>query len=483
MDKIKKETEYEEYRQTLDDSEKRRLDEFFDLLSERTAAIEGCRYEIDRTYKQAILHYAEGDRGVFEILKTLDIDCLGGFYARKTGMWFPVDNMGDYKCHSEFGFVEICYSLGQKVIPCLLRIAVLYAVKRYPLFSCKLKRGFFRYFLDCKKGFPCVMEHSPEREVADGEFYGIFYKKNNMVIKYLDGIIDTYGALEFLRCISSKYYQLAEVNESDVRSHKIPPIYGENICGFDGIDVLPTPWVTKKKRCISISNDIISLNGGKGKRFTVQASTLAEHCRTLNATVLEYMIDNVIKGARASTDRSKGEISVGFSIDLRESYPTASMRNFTVDGTIRTPVNKTVSSQYIKDELSKQRSEEGIRNILGNLAYLYKETKYIPLGLKKYTKVFRDYKKLTDRSCYLSCFTGKVLEGEDFYITIKPHENEIGCFVTVLDTKAVVSVYNPGADPSFFETVREALNSDGMIVIEEIDRKTIEVNFKSEITR
>lgn len=476
----KKEKEFENYKNSLSVYEREKISEFFNCLKERTCCAERGWHKIKDAYQQAVVFYADVSMTVDEILKRLDISHLGGFYARRSGLWHPLDLVGNYKSigylNNEFGVYDMIYSTQDEIIPPLLQIAVYAAVKRYPLFSCRLKRGFFCYYLESSKKPVDVIKYTGANiltEALNEDFYKITYLNNKIILTYIDGITDSYGAASFFRAVTEYYsYLLSDDCNIELKANiSVAPEYRENVNEFDRMEIYPAEWIKKKNRSIILEGNLCRNKGWKTEHFTMSLTELEELCKSKSESIKEYFILVVCSAMKESTDRLKGELSVGISCDLRNSYNSKTLRNFTYEKVIYVNKEKDNFNGNIKEQFNKININNSSCGELGNILLMNSSIKYVPLILKPYTKAYRQLSDYWNVTCsfgyYKFC---DMTKGEDIYINLKP-AGGVGCFVTVSGNRVVLTVNNNGTDPTFSEKIAELLRKDGIAIVE--DREII----------
>ncbi len=468
----KKERDFDRYKNNLNLCDREEISAFFDSLKERTCCFEGGWLKMKSCYEDAILYYAWNNLSVDEILERLDHTHYGGFYARHSRLWHPLDIVGSYKSigflKKHWGVYEMVYNAGEEIVAPLLQLAVYAAVKRYPYFSCRLKKGFFGYYLEGAKNAVDVSSYVNEREPFDdrGEFYRLTYKQNKIILIYLDGITDSYGASLFLREVVSCYTYLSGDIIDDKLKENVAclPTYRENANEFDKMEIYPEEWLKKSDMCITLEGNMMGDGNWKTKCCTLSRKELENICKSRETSIKGYFLEAVCTAVNYSTDRLKGEIAVGMIWDLRKQYNSETVRNFTFERILRIDRQERDIKERVKNYLGMPCDNE----LLGNFLLLYNGIKRVPLLLKPCFKVYREMYKRCRTTCVFGCYeAGDSWRGKEMYITIKPQFCGMGCFVTLLDGKAVVTVCNNGTDPVFFEKLREIFRGDGISVFED----------------
>lgn len=468
----KKERAFERYISCLDLHDQAEISAFFDGLKERTCCFEGEWLKMRTCYEDAILYYAQNKMTVDEILVRLDHRHYGGFYARRSQIWHPLDIVGSYKSigflKNRRGIYEMIYNASEDIIPALLQLAVYAAVKRYPHFSCRLKRGFFGYYLESVKTAADISPYVCDREMFDDgdEFFKITYKQNKIILIYIDGIADNYGAQMFLKVITEYYaYLLGDVNDDGLKENISGlPTYSENTNEFDKMEIYPREWVKNNNRCITLEGNMDRYGEWKTECCTLSRKDLEQVCRSRETSLKGYFLEAVCNSAKYSTDRLKGEIAVGVVCNLRKEHDSMTVRNFTYESIFKLERQEG----ELKEKINNYIDRSGDNELLGNLLLVSNGIKRVPLVLKPYSKAYRDMYRRYQMTCVFGFYEAEKNRcGEEMYITLKPQECGIGCFVTLLNSRAVVTVCNNGTDPAFFEKLREIFRTDGISVFED----------------
>ena len=84
--------EYQELYTNLNDSEKDLLDAFFADFNLRFLLNKIDKRNLILDFENAIVYYYKNNYSIEQILEILDLSRIGGFYARDTELWFPLDD-------------------------------------------------------------------------------------------------------------------------------------------------------------------------------------------------------------------------------------------------------------------------------------------------------------------------------------------------------------------------------------------------------
>lgn len=473
----KKERDFEKYKNNLDEADFEKVSGFFDDLKARTCCFGDGFNKIRRWYEAAFLYYFKNNLTVDEIIKRLDHSHLSGFYARRSSLWYSLDIVGSYKSigflKGKKGIYEIIYVCEEDIIPSLLQIALCTAVKRYPFFACRLKKGFFGYYLDCEKKISDVCQYVKSKDLLCdfdevGEFFKLYYSKNKIVLAFVDGITDCYGAQTFLECVNEYYsYLLCGVLYKELES-KITdlPTYEENSNGFDSLNIYPREFENKKEESITLEGDLYGDGIWKTHCCTLVRRDLERVVLSRKTDAESYFLEVVFNALKYSTDRLSGEIAIGVSWDGREKNVKETVRNFTCERIFSADCRE----KNVREKINNLFMSAGLKkwDLLENLIFTLGAIKNVPLIFKPLSRVYGNFKKHNKYTCSFGCFYANNAE---MYITFKPCECGTGFFVTFLQHRVVVSVSNNGTDPSFFEKLERIFREDGISLLE--DREII----------
>ena len=111
---------------------------------------------------------------------------------------------------------RLSVTLTEDVDPDLLRAALGKALVRFPSFSCRLRRGFFWYYLEHIDGAPPVLEDvfNPLSKLdtkKNGHFmFRVLYYKSRIACEFSHALTDGHGGMTFLTSLVAEYVKLKQ---------------------------------------------------------------------------------------------------------------------------------------------------------------------------------------------------------------------------------------------------------------------------------
>ena len=218
-------TEFSDFLGQLVDEDKELLTAFFDVFNQHCQLSKSDKNKLRWDFENAILYYEKKGYSVREMVELLDPKNLGGFYARPSLLWFPLDDSAKiYPMSLEHGnmpLFRLSAYLVEDVVPELLQMALTFTIKRFPSFATTLKKGIFWHYLDTtKRRFrvheECDVPCQPLRVGKSGsQTFRIIYYKNRISVEFFHVLTDGAGGMEFLKSLLSEYIRLTGAKISE----------------------------------------------------------------------------------------------------------------------------------------------------------------------------------------------------------------------------------------------------------------------------
>jgi len=202
----------------LSDGEREKIQDFFSEFDLNFLVSKRERRKFRADFENAIMILVNRGVSVDEALSRLALSNLGGFYARSSIVWFPLDDAAKiYPVSMEHGRQQVfrlSVYFKEKVIPEILQMALTFTIKRFPSFATSLKKGIFWHYLDVvKKHFPIEREHDVPCQpikvsLSGSSTFRVIYYENRVSIELFHVVTDGTGALTFLKSLTSEYLRL-----------------------------------------------------------------------------------------------------------------------------------------------------------------------------------------------------------------------------------------------------------------------------------
>lgn len=478
-----------ENRIQVSDEERALLSAFFEEFNEH------CRLAVDekrsmrRDFEWAIEYYLAAGVNVSEALSRLDIKNLGGFYVRPPVLWYALDDAAKiYPLTMEHGRMTVfrmSVYLKNAVVPELLQVALHFTIKRFPSFAATLKKGFFWHYLDASK-MRYIIE--PESDApckplpvshSFSQSFRVLYFSNRISVEFFHGLTDGHGGMTFLKALASEYLRLTGVRiarDNTLWDINAIPENNEFENEFKNVEKCKTGSGFIQKRALQMSGKLSRQKPCRILHFKMSAAQLKRAAKQYGCTVTGYLLWVLFKAAKAATDEMKGDVNMQVPVNMRNLYPSQTVRNFALYCGIRIPVDKMNDDKWLVHEIDRQLKEKtsrmSMQEMVTSTANLVRSLCWIPLFLKK-PLVKLVYPFLSDRlfTCTLSNLgVVKMPDGYENYIDNMDFAlgtstiNRAACGVVTFADTSVLTFTKLTTDPSFEEHAFVLLTSDGIDV-------------------
>ncbi len=322
--------------------------------------------------------------------------------------WFRLDNAGilfpGQNTNKWSNIFRVSVELKEEIDPVILKQALKNILPRFPSFNVRMRKGLFWYYLEKNPVSepsvnpdvqnPCYRVNFKE---SDRYLFRVYYHGNHIAVDLFHAVSDGYGNTHFICTLTAEYLRLkghvvpaggfvkdigAEVPAAELsddfpkfaKSKASSPITDRHVYHPQGTK-LPNHLVNITSGIMSF-DDIHKLAKEKGVTVTefFAAILLDIHCRK-----------------QLRENRRLKEVSVQIPINLRNVYPSETMRNFSV--CLMVKVNPKLG-EYSFDELLRQvslqlrleRDEKKINAQISHHVRIEKNPflKFLPLAVKNF---------------------------------------------------------------------------------------------------
>ncbi len=331
---------------------------------------------------------------------------MGNNQNRKAPDWFRLDNAGILfpgQNTSKWSNIFRCsIELKEDIEPEILKQALINILPRFPGFDTRMRKGLFWYYLEKNPvPYPIVREdiqnpcYRVKFKEGDRYLFRVYYFGKRISLDLFHAISDGYGSAHFTFTLVAEYLRLKgahippkgfvkDINET------VPPselkdafhqyahsnaghaITGKKVYHPKGTPV-PKHFVNFTSGIMSFS-DIRRISKEKGVTITefFAAMLMDIHCRK-----------------QLHEQRVQKEVSVQIPINLRNIYPSDTMRNFSV--VLLVKVDPRLGEytfdellQQVSLQLKLQRDEKKLNAMISQHVKLEKMPilKYLPLPVK-----------------------------------------------------------------------------------------------------
>lgn len=265
--------------------------------------------------------------------------------------WFPLDTVGKLfpaiESTQRTEAFRISAILYENVDSSLLQEALNFTVQRFPYFKVSLNRGFFWYYLEQNNKQPKVEADNTmpsrriDRKKSNNYLFRIFYKENRISIDFFHAIGDGTAGLTLLKTLTAEYLK------RKYSGLQIPYTDGVYNCtetpnAEEFEDAYKRYYKGRLKRKVKMPR-VFHLTGKKEPDHIFHVTTgkisianIKEHTKKLNVSITEYIASILAFSLYNIQKRKKNfhkPIRVSIPINLRQIYPSRTLRNFTLSVT------------------------------------------------------------------------------------------------------------------------------------------------------
>lgn len=285
----------------------------------------------------------------------------------KKGFWLKLDNAAKIfpgqNTNTWSNSFRVCYELKERIQPEILQKALEDIMPRFSCYDVRIRHGFFWHYLEKNENTPCIQPDikNPCHRIKfneNGKFlFKVYYHGNRIAADVYHVLTDGHGGALFLSTLVAQYLRLL--------GHNIP------VGGFvldineeNSLAELEDSFVknaTSKAKFKRADKFVYHARGTKMPLHTVNITSgiipfdkLHELSKQKGVTVTEFlaavMLDVLCKKQRREQKKLK-EVSIQIPIDLRRTFGSETLRNFTICLRVKVDPNK---GEYTFDELLEQ---------------------------------------------------------------------------------------------------------------------------------
>lgn len=475
------------YYDTINQNEKQLLDNYFIDFKKRCKINKNQKKKIQLDFENAILFHINNNISLSKSLELLDINKLGGFYSRPSDTWFSLDDSSKIypisMGHGNMSIFRLSVYLKQNVNPELLQVALMFTIKRFPSFATTLKKGFFWHYLDSnrqryqveeEKYIPC----QPIKVSKSGsKSFKVLYYNNRISVEFFHVLTDGTGGLILLKALIAEYLRLNGIvidnedliwdideapNIEEVRNEFEYVNSDSNSSGFiDKKAVEMNGYLSKIKPC-QIFHFKMNLDEVKNAAF--------EH----NCKITTYTLAIMFLACKKATDQMQGEISINVPVNMRQYYPSKTVRNFSLYFGIRIPISeiKDIDSiiPIIEKQLNEKATKENMTKMVVSTKKLINSLNFIPLVIKqpvaKIISGFLGEKIFTTTLSNLGVVNMpkkycEYIESMDFVLSTTV-TNRASCSMITYNDIITFTISKMTVDPTFEQQIYELLKNDNI---------------------
>ncbi len=489
MSKKVKTTEYTDYVLTLGEEERAELDAFFKVLDRHLAIGREWKRQLVHDFEAAILWYAKNGVPLGTALERLSPMKLGGFYSRPADDWYPLDAAAKVyplsMSHKQMAVFRLSAYLDEDVAPELLQMALTFTIKRFPFFATTIKNGVFWHYIDAaKRRFPVEPESTvPCADInvslTGSKSFRVLYYKNRVSCEFFHILTDGTGGMIFLKSLTAEYLRL--------RGEAVPAEKG--VLDIDGLPDAAesaddfSKCVSGRKSSGFVDKPAIQMGGKLSAvkpcqviHFDMDAGALHQAARERGASVTALVTAMMFICCKAATDRQHGTVHIQVPVNMRNYFPSKTLRNFSLYANVHLDLEEMHSLDAILPEVTRQLKEgvafDKMQEMMNGAVKLVRSVKLVPLFIKcPVARVV--YGFLGDRAFTTTLSNLGVVElPQEMARHVKKMDFVLGtvalaraaCSMVTVNGVATLSVAKLTRDPSFEERMYALLRELGLEV-------------------
>lgn len=321
--------------------------------------------------------------------------------------WFKLDvaaNMfPSVSSNSNSSVYRLAAVMNDEIDRYILQKAVDKIIDRFPMYFVKIKKGVFWNYLDThsnnfsveeESSYPCQKINPVENK---GYLIRILYYKNRISVEMYHALSDGGGSSEFLKALLYYYicFRYKEI-DSEGKVLLFDDDYRQNIedsFRYYFGDVKPDKSKQKIEDSYHIKGTRYLRKGNNITTGVLSASDLNKIAKTNNVKITAYLVSALIYSiyhAQQRYDDDKKPIVISVPANLRNVFPSKTLKNFFTVVNIKYYVNRETTFEDILKSVSEQILIKTTRDNLAKSAAMGVAvaknifSKYTPLFVKNF---------------------------------------------------------------------------------------------------
>ncbi len=380
MKNKKLEFEKEKLKVGLNNSDIKKVDNFFDELDASIKLPPAFRKQLINDYLKAFEYLENKNYSINKIIRLLDLNDLGSFYYENERRYLELDNAAivyplGMRQH-EMPMFRLSAKLKKNIIPELLQIALDITIKRFPGFACTVKNGFFWNYLETnnkpiqieeEKDIPCKPISRLSRTYRS---FRVFYFKSRISIEFFHVLTDGNGGLIFLKTLLREYFRLigtlipiengildinGTIDEAElVNEFKNAKGNGDFNTFVDG-------------RSLQLKGKRIKAPMSKIIHFVLNVDELKKITKKYNCTVTTYICALMFLAAKPCIKKKEGPFNIQIPVNMRKFNKSKTLRNYSMYFNASVNVKDISNKEDLIKEIGKQIKEKGSLENMGKM--------------------------------------------------------------------------------------------------------------------
>ncbi len=290
-----------------------------------------------------------------------------GKSAAQSHEWFKLDNAGKIfpgQNNSKWSNIfRVSISLKSAVEKEVLETALKDTLKRFPSYAVRIRRGlFWYYFENLKDVYPPIIDdiknpcHRVNFKENNRFLFRVYIYENRISVEFFHALTDAYGATVFLMTLTAQYLRLKGANipaKGMVLDINETPKKSEFEDSF-------LRYANSKAKIKRSSDFVYHAKGEKVGRHKTNITTGYIDCAAFRKKAKEYGVTvtefsaaillDIHYRKQMAENRKQKLLSVQIPVNLRNHFPSETLRNFSLCYNIKLDPNK---GNYTFDEIVK----------------------------------------------------------------------------------------------------------------------------------
>ena len=287
--------------------------------------------------------------------------------TNKKGFWLKLDNAAKIfpgqNSNTWSSSFRICYEMKEKVDPELLQQALIDIMPRFSCYDVKIRYGFFWFYLEKNENTPQVLPDikNPLYRIKFNEnrkfLFKVFYHGNRISVDMYHALSDGYGGTTFISTLVAQYLRLKgydipvggfvlDINDRNTEA-ELEDSFVKNATS-------KAKYKRSDKFCYHATGTRMPWHTANYTTGIIPFDALHKAAKEKGVTVTEFltavMLDVLCK-KQAREERKLKEVCVQVPINLRSTFNSQTLRNFSICLRVKVDPNK---GEYSFDELLEQ---------------------------------------------------------------------------------------------------------------------------------
>lgn len=366
---------------------------------------------------------------------------------KRNNYWYPVDNAGKIfpavSKDSRSSVFRLSFYLKDIIDPDRLTQAVNEVLPRFETFAVELKNGLFWNYLSKNQNKAQVYPEDPVigKFVAPASNHGylftVYYYNNKITLETFHSLSDGTGAMEFLKSITYRYYQLSgyQLEHEGIIKAPLPFDVDETTDMFEHTYDKSKKKVLKEEAAFHITGERFADHFSMLVRAKVPTQELLNLARKANATIGEYvtaLMAYSIYLKQPACRRSKKPIKMFVPVNLRKFFHSPTLRNFSLYIKATFPAARDWTFEQMLEEtkvqFKSQLNKEDLHGRINSNVSIEKNLaiRLLPLFLKNIAFQLSYYYLAENINTYAISNLGNILLPKQMEALIQDIEFSIG---------------------------------------------------------